>query len=346
MTATSISSATLSGELSRMSELDNAMMQHISHIVFSEKRPFSYRDFLSFEIDGKEYAMRHGTFRNMVSKLIKAGDLEREYRSTLAFYTIKGVTFGKRKSKEVMMNAMMTSNHTEVPQCHCHCHHNPPKEYVVDNTITTSFTPSIYNIIENLPLNKKSLHDIHMRFEVPNIWTILSSSSLAANSQLQQIKLQINSVSKDIVLPTWKIKDLNIKVTVHRTNTVSVVVGCSYAPIALDINGIIRLSNALTRVEERLSRVVHDYGKIISGNEYESPSITEHSQWVVTMWHFGADASIEYSGEKFSSTWGVGENALIRAYSKHLKDGKTTIRLERQEYPNKSLAEAIMDKLS
>jgi hypothetical protein len=77
MTATSISSAMLSGELSRMSELDNAMMQHISHIVFTEKRPFSYRDFLSFEIDGKEYSMKHGTFRNTISKLIKAGELER-----------------------------------------------------------------------------------------------------------------------------------------------------------------------------------------------------------------------------------------------------------------------------
>jgi hypothetical protein len=36
----------------------------------------------------------------------------------------------------------------------------------------------------------------------------------------------------------------------------------------------------------------------------------------------------------------------MRAYSKHLKDGKTRIRLEHQEYPNKSLADAVMDKLS
>jgi hypothetical protein len=341
----------LTGESSRMSELGDALMYRMSHLVFIEKRPFCYRDFLKFEIDGKVYRMKHGTFRNHVSKLMKAGKIEREYHSGLAFYTIKGVNFGKRNNKsvvETMMMQPMTSNHTEVS--HCHCHHPHNKENVVNDTVSYS-TPPIYNIIKNLPLDKNSLHDIHMRFEVPNIWTVLSSSVDADRSQQQekqeqQQQLQLNSISKDIALPTWKIKDLNIKVTVHRTNTISVVVGCSYAPIALDINGVIRLSNALTRVEERLSRLVHDCTKVISGNEYESPVIPEHKNWIVTMWHFGADASVEYTGEKFSATWGVGENALIRAYSKHLKDGKTRIRFERQEYPNKSLADAVLDKLS
>jgi hypothetical protein len=339
MTATSISSAMLSGELSRMSELDNALMQHMSYLIFTEKRPFSHIDFRRFEIDGKEYGMAHGTFRNKVSQLIKVGKVELEYRSTLAFYTIKGVNFGKRKSKEMMMNEVMTANHTEVLQCHCHCHHHDyPKENIVQDT-----TPPICNIIENLPLDKKSLHDIHMRFEVPNIHTILLSW-LDTTSPQDQRYLQINSVNKGISLPTWNIKDLNIKVTVHRTNTVSVVVGCSYTPIALDICGVIRLSNALTRVEERLSRLPDDCKKVTS-NEYESMSIPEHSQWIVTMWHFGADASIEYTGKEFSATWEVGENALIRAYSKDMKDGKTRIRLERQEYPRKIFADAIEEKL-
>jgi hypothetical protein len=50
------------------------------------------------------------------------------------------------------------------------------------------------------------------------------------------------------------------------------------------------------------------------------------------MWHFGADASIEYTGEKFSAAWAVGENTLIRAYSKVMKDRKARIRLECREY--------------
>jgi hypothetical protein len=74
--------------------------------------------------------------------------------------------------------------------------------------------------------------------------------------------------------------------------------------------------------------------------------IPPFSEWVVTMWHFGADALIEYSGEKFSVTWETAEDVLIRAYSKIMNDDKTRIRLERQEYPKATLADIIEQKLS
>jgi hypothetical protein len=67
--------------------------------------------------------------------------------------------------------------------------------------------------------------------------------------------------------------------------------------------------------------------------------------WIVTMWHFGVDGVTEYTGEKFSCTWEVGQNALIRAYTKDFRNGNTRIRLERQECPRKSLACAIEEKL-
>jgi hypothetical protein len=98
-------------------------------------------------------------------------------------------------------------------------------------------------------------------------------------------------------------------------------------------------------VEERISRLVDDCGKHIPGG-YESLPIQDHSRWLVTMWHFGADASIEYTGQKFSATWEVGENALVRTYSKVMNDDKTRIRLERQEYPKKTFADAIEEKLN
>ena len=53
----------------------------------------------------------------------------------------------------------------------------------------------------------------------------------------------------------------------------------------------------------------------------------------------------EYSGERFEVSFGVGQEALIRAYSKQLKDHKTRIRLEIQEYPNAPLADVIDEKL-
>jgi hypothetical protein len=54
--------------------------------------------------------------------------------------------------------------------------------------------------------------------------------------------------------------------------------------------------------------------------------------WIVTMWHFGADATITYTREKFYA-------------SKDGKDGKSRVRIEKQEYPQKSLAEVLEEKL-
>jgi hypothetical protein len=249
----------------------------------------------------------------------------------------------------MMMTQPMTPNHMGVYSCHCcHYHHQHgsghDKAVTVDATIATRHH-ILDSLIQDLPLDKRSLHDIRLRFEIPDIHTILSSSLKVPNfQQQQQQQLQLNSDSKDISLPTWNINDLNIKVTVHRTNTVSVIVGCSYTPIATDVGGVIRLSNALSKVEERISRLLDECGKSIAGG-YESLPIPEHTRWMVTMWHFGADASVEYTGEKFSITWELGEKALVRAYIKVMKDGKARIRLERQEYPRKTFADAVEEKL-
>jgi hypothetical protein len=70
------------------------------------------------------------------------------------------------------------------------------------------------------------------------------------------------------------------------------------------------------------------------------------------MWHFGRDALTEYTGERFSVTWEVGEHALIRAYTKKMAEqgrsttrNKSFVRVERQEYPNKTLEQAAQEKL-
>ena len=148
--------------------------------------------------------------------------------------------------------------------------------------------------------------------------------------------------------------DLIIRVAIHRTDIVSIVIGCSLDPVLLDVNGIIRLTSALSSIRERLSEIVEDRigarefeNENLLSNVYRRAGIIPHySQWIVTMWHFGADASIEYSGDRFSASWETTENAILRAYSKAMKDGRTRIRLERQEYPKVTLADIIEQKLS
>ena len=49
---------------------------------------------------------------------------------------------------------------------------------------------------------------------------------------------------------------LPLRLTIHHTDTVSVIVVCSLNPVAVDLKGLVRLSNALTRVEERLLRYI------------------------------------------------------------------------------------------
>jgi hypothetical protein len=204
-------------------------------------------------------------------------------------------------------------------------------------------------------VERKALHDIHLRFEVKGLWSLLSASPVYKPS----------SHSKDIRLLPLKASGggITVRTTVHSTDTVSVVVGCSLAPIAVDISGIIRLSNALTRVEERLSRLMeacYCNNSIVQGEDVTIkregvllPPVPEHKEWIVTMWHFGVDASVEYTGERFSATWEVGEHALVRVYSKAVVEAhgsasrnRNIVRLERQEYPNKTLQDAIQEKLS
>jgi hypothetical protein len=226
-------------------------MKHIAHIVLEEHRPFSYLDFLQFEVDGKEYRMQHGTFRNKISGLIRAHKVELAYNGGVAFYTLKGVSFGKPKS-------LMTPNRTGVQD-------------------------PIIKLIQNLPMERRALHDIRLRFNLPNIWsTILSSTSTNNYSE----GLQVDPISKDIRLNTCEIDGLLIRTTIHKTDTVTVIVACSCYPVAIDISGIIRLSNALTRIEERLSKLVvcdclNSSHATTEHYQQKEVIIPTHNNWIV-----------------------------------------------------------------
>lgn len=233
---------------------------HIHHIVHEEYRPFSYLDFLEFKINEQEFKMTHGTFRNNVTRLMKEDLVEVSYRTNITFYTIKGAKFNKTS------NIAMTGNHTGVP-------------FISPASLSPSTTTSnpLYRLIRDLPLDKNSVHDIHLRFSSPGIYAI-ASSSISQNAQ--GCNCTMNTRSKDILFPTWKISDVLIKATIHRTDTVSIVIGCSLNPISLDINGLIRLTKALSVVEERLSRLVEGPQNVYDFTVIcDNPSQIRHRLW-------------------------------------------------------------------
>lgn len=155
----------------------------MANIVFLEHRPFSFIDFLPrFEVNGKEYSIDYGTLRNKFSQLRKNGKIELDYRSKQTFYTIKGHKFGKKKPMTI-------------------------------NPLGVQLYDPISKLISRLPFGKNALHDIHLRFEVKGIWTLLSTNSA----------LRIDPVSKDLRLPTLSFKDLDIRLAIHRSDTATVV---------------------------------------------------------------------------------------------------------------------------
>jgi hypothetical protein len=82
---------------SSLTKLEEAMIRQMTNIVNTEYRPFSHLDFTSDEVKGEPYAVSYGTFRNKISKFIMIGLVEFEFSSGVAFYTIKGIHFGKKK---------------------------------------------------------------------------------------------------------------------------------------------------------------------------------------------------------------------------------------------------------
>jgi hypothetical protein len=192
---------------------------------------------------------------------------------------------------------------------------------------------SSVSFIDSLPADKHALHDIRFRFKVDNIW----STTITSHPELRP-----NEVSKDISLEPVVAHDLTIKTTIHHTDTVSVIVACSLNPVAIDIKGLVHLSNALTRLEERLLRYVERAPPSLS---LSSLPIPDHDSWIVTMWHFGSDSPSEYTGDEFEIGSEDGQNALFRIYTRDL-NRVTKIRRELQEYPNKMFDEAVNKKLA
>ena len=202
----------------------------------------------------------------------------------------------------------MTPNHTVV-------HNNP-----------------IYRILKDLPFDKQSIHDVRLVFKAPKIWQTVSFNP----------DFHKNNRSQDIIIPVWSKNNALIKTVIHKTDTVSVTIACSLQPIILDGNGIINFFNLLARIEEKLQFVLDNSDKV--NTTKKQVSIPDYDQWIVTMWHFGRDASIEYTGEKFGISALNLQHILTRIYVKDF-NGKSRIRIERQEYPKETVIDAINEKL-
>jgi hypothetical protein len=198
-------------------------------------------------------------------------------------------------------------------------------------------------------MDKPGIHDIRLRFKCKGLWSILPLYSDSDNL-IENMDLKSN---RDIILKDIDLKEFVIKPTIHKTDTVSVAIACSESPIPINLEGLAKATSGITRVEERLQRVVDEYikqnirsRKLSSSVLITKTPIPNHMTWIVTMWHFGQDSLTEYTGERFEMSWEDGLK-LFRIYSKDYRNKKKMrVRKEIQECPNKPLKEAFMDKIS
>ena len=126
-----------------MCELQDAMYEQMAYLNFSEGEPFSYLNFMPFEVDGRQYCPKYGTIRNILCNFRKEGKIKKYGKSRPACYQLTETDLGKKS---------MTHTHTGgMPTV---ISHNDP----------------IYSKLKNLPMDKQSIHDIRARLTVPNIY--------------------------------------------------------------------------------------------------------------------------------------------------------------------------------
>ena len=169
------------------------------------------------------------------------------------------------------------------------------------------------------------------------MWSILFGNNSNSNSTSS---ITPDPYSQDIRLKKRVINTLEIQVTVHHTDTVTIVIGCSNAPIAVDVYGVVRLSEALAEIEEELNTMIEQHASD-TNSKIEIPN---HMGWIVTRWDFGIDALITYTGKQFFFSWHTSQNVLLVFYTKKWGENNR-IRVEIQEFPNKPLGKALRERL-
>ena len=260
-------------------------------------------------MDNKSYKLSYGSIRNKFSQLSRKNMIEFCYKDKIAFYSLPGRRFDK--------DQLMTVDNTDILE-------NINDLRSLKKAIKQH---PIYKLIQYKSFGKTNVHDLHFIFKSVGLWKYLVT--------IDYFKKRMNS-KKTISFGYFKIeKYLVINVRVQHTDTVNITVRCTTNPIKSDPNGIMRLTEALTRVEERLTAIVNDPNNKTFNAEY-NPSkikIPNKDDWKIVLWHLNRVSLTEYSEEKFHCTWKVAKNLFIRVYSKELKL-KTIARIEIQENPD------------
>ncbi|MGI0044887.1 MAG: hypothetical protein ACRD47_14370, partial [Nitrososphaeraceae archaeon] len=116
----------------------------MEQIVFKERRPFCYLDFLEFEVNGMKYKVAHGTFRNKISKLIEKGEVRPICYSPQGFYVLRGTSSLNPKPVWNIDDKL--------------------SKIINEHELTYFRNKPIYRELKNLRFNNCGLHNLHLKF--------------------------------------------------------------------------------------------------------------------------------------------------------------------------------------
>lgn len=118
--------------------------------------------------------------------------------------------------------------------------------------------------------------------------------------------------SKDLALTMIRLEvGITGHITVHRNDTVSVILACSQSPVYLDIKGLVRLTSALAHIEAKIGVIIeraiselrlhdeqpkHHYPPLDDVKPVHHLIIPESGTWIITMWHVNRDSIQRYAG--------------------------------------------------
>lgn len=181
----------------------------------------------------------------------------------------------------------------------------------------------LQRLLDGIRLGDRCVHDIRLFCQAPGLYDSLRPGTFT-----------LREASRDAALPAVVSEMRSARVTVHRTDSVSTLVGCSPDPVPLSLEGYTELCSLLGAARQEIIRA-----------RARKIRVPEISTWLVQHWHYGRDGMSEVGGPRFCTTFsGFGE-AILRAYTKRLR-GRDTMRIELEESPRKPLPNAFFDRLN
>jgi len=189
----------------------------------------------------------------------------------------------------------------------------------IEDTGLGKVKPDFENELERLSHQPPFIHDLDIQVKTLQLYEKLASNGVTPNKQNKGITI------KNLPIISTKVTATAI---IWSNGLLQLKLGCTYHPILYSLKGWLNVDSYCSQVMQILQGLANDVIFI--------PPTTD---WIVTEYHFNKDGVILTNPIHHYSIARLAEHAQI--YTKKLENGKTVLRYEKKETPNKTIEELI-----